>query len=62
LGVLRVVLEFVVVAMIYVPYVATIAAMIREFGAKRAVAVAVLDSILAVLVGGLVYNLLSLIL
>jgi Fe2+ transport system protein B len=47
--------------MIYVPCVATIAALVREFGAKRAVGVSALDSILAVLVGGLVYHLLSLV-
>jgi ferrous iron transport protein B len=52
---------FAVVAMIYVPCVATIAALIREFGTKRAVGVSALDSILAVLVGGLVYHLLSLV-
>jgi len=53
---------FAIVAMIYVPCVATIAALAREFGAKRAVAIAVLDSVLAVLVGGLGYHLLTLVL
>jgi ferrous iron transport protein B len=51
---------FAIVTMIYIPCVATIAALAREFGVKRAVAVAAFDSILAVLVGGLAYHLLSL--
>jgi ferrous iron transport protein B len=49
---------FAIVTMIYIPCVATIAALAREFGAKRAAAVAVLDSILAILVGGLAYHIL----
>ena len=49
---------FAIVTMIYIPCVATIAALAREFGAKRAAAVAVLDSVLAILVGGLVYHIL----
>jgi len=39
-----------------------ITALAREFGAKRAVAIAALDSILSVFVGGLAYRLLSLVL
>jgi len=50
---------FAIVTMIYIPCVATIAALAREFGAKRAIAVAALDSILAVFIGGLAYHLLS---
>jgi ferrous iron transport protein B len=50
---------FAIVTMIYIPCVATIAALAREFGAKRAAAVAVLDSILAILLGGLAYHILS---
>jgi ferrous iron transport protein B len=52
---------FAIVTMIYVPCIATIAALAREFGTKRAVAVAAFDSILAVLIGGLAYHLLSLV-
>jgi len=52
-------LVFAIVTMIYIPCVATIAALAREFGAKRAIAVAALDSILAVFIGGLMYHLLS---
>jgi ferrous iron transport protein B len=51
---------FAIVTMIYFPCVATMAALAREFGVKRAVAVAAFDSILALLVGGLAYHLLSL--
>jgi ferrous iron transport protein B len=51
---------FAIVTMIYIPCVATIAALAREFGTKRAAAVAVLDSILAILFGGLAYHILSL--
>ena len=51
---------FAIVTMIYVPCIATIAALVREFGAKRAIAVAVLDSLLAIFLGGLAYRVLSL--
>ncbi len=44
---------FAIVTMIYVPCVATIAALVREFGAKRAIAVAIFDQLLAILLGGL---------
>jgi ferrous iron transport protein B len=49
---------FAIITMIYIPCVATIAALAREFGAKRAAVVAVLDSVLAILVGGLAYHIL----
>jgi ferrous iron transport protein B len=49
---------FAIVTMIYIPCVATIAALAREFGIRRAAAVAVLDSVLAILVGGLAYHIL----
>lgn len=52
---------FAIVTMIYIPCVATIAALAREFGAKRALAVAALDSVLAVFLGGVAYHLLSLV-
>jgi ferrous iron transport protein B len=51
---------FAIVTMIYIPCVATIAALVREFGAKRAIAVAVFDSLLAIFLGGLAYMILSL--
>jgi ferrous iron transport protein B len=53
---------FAIVTMIYVPCLATIAALAREFGNKRAVGVAVLDSLLAIVVGGFAYRILSLVL
>jgi len=53
---------FAIVTMIYIPCIATIAALAREFGVKRAIAVAVLDSGLAILVGGIANHLLSLVL
>jgi ferrous iron transport protein B len=50
---------FSLVVMIYIPCVATIAACIREFGWKKALAVAILDVSLALLLGGIAYRLLS---
>jgi ferrous iron transport protein B len=52
---------FAIVTMIYIPCIATIAAL-AEFGAMRALAVSGIDSILAVSIGGIVYHLLSLML
>jgi len=52
---------FAIITMIYIPCIATIAALARELGAKRALAVAALDSILAVFLGGVAYHLLSLV-
>jgi ferrous iron transport protein B len=54
-------LVFAIVTMIYIPCIATIAALVREFGAKRAIAVAVFDSLLAIFLGGLVYRVLVLV-
>lgn len=51
---------FALIAMIYVPCVATIGALAREFGWKRAVAVTVLDVLLAVFLGGVAYRVLLL--
>jgi ferrous iron transport protein B len=51
---------FAIVTMIYIPCIATIAALVREFGAKRAIAVAAFDSLLAMFVGGIAYLILSL--
>jgi ferrous iron transport protein B len=53
---------FAIVTMIYIPCIATIAALAKEFGAMRALAVSAIDSILAVSIGGIVYHLLSLVL
>jgi len=51
---------FGLVTMIYVPCISTIAALGREFGWKRATAVSVLDTLLALIVGGVAYRLLLL--
>ena len=51
---------FALVTMIYIPCLATIAACIREFGWKKALAITVIDIALALLLGGIAYRLLSL--
>jgi ferrous iron transport protein B len=51
---------FSIVTMIYIPCVATIAALNREFGWKKALAVTLIDVSLALLIGGLAYRILSL--
>lgn len=51
---------FALVTMIYIPCLATIAACIREFGWKKAVAITVIDVALALFLGGIAYRLLSL--
>lgn len=50
---------FSLVTMIYIPCIATIAVCIREFGWKKALAIALIDVALALLLGGLAYRLLS---
>jgi ferrous iron transport protein B len=52
---------FSLVTMIYFPCVATLAACKREFGWRRALAIAVVDIALALLLGGAAYRLLSII-
>jgi ferrous iron transport protein B len=52
---------FALVTMIYIPCLATIAACMREFGWKRALAIAVVDIALALLLGGIAYRVLSLV-
>jgi ferrous iron transport protein B len=51
---------FSLVVMIYIPCIATIATCIREFGWKKALAIAIIDISLALLLGGIAYKLLSL--
>jgi len=51
---------FSLVTMIYIPCIATIAACVREFGWRKALAITVIDIALALLLGGLAYRLLSL--
>jgi ferrous iron transport protein B len=50
---------FALVTMIYIPCLATIAACVREFGWKKAIAIAVIDIALALFLGGIAYRLLS---
>lgn len=51
---------FALVTMIYIPCVATIAALLREFGWKKALTITVIDVALALFLGGVTYRLLSL--
>jgi len=50
---------FSLVTMIYVPCIATIAALVREFKWKKALAISIIDILLALLVGGVTFRLLS---
>jgi len=50
---------FALVTMIYIPCISTIAALVREFGWKRAIGVSVVDILLALTIGGVAYRLLS---
>jgi len=52
---------FALVTMIYIPCLATVAACIREFGWKKALAITVIDIALALFLGGIAYRLLSLV-
>ncbi|MEM0057995.1 MAG: ferrous iron transport protein B [Candidatus Bathyarchaeia archaeon] len=53
-------ITFALVIMVYIPCVATIAALVREFGWRKALAITFVDIILALLLGGVVYRILSL--
>ncbi|MEM3703650.1 MAG: ferrous iron transport protein B [Candidatus Bathyarchaeia archaeon] len=50
---------FAIVIMLYIPCVATIAALLREFGWKKALAITFINVSLAFLMGGITYRLLS---
>ena len=50
-----------VIALFYVPCLATIEALRRECGAKRAIAVTVFEIVFAIVLGGLVYRALGLV-
>ena len=50
---------FALVTMIYIPCIATIAALIKEFGWKRALSVSTFDIILALAIGGIAYRILT---
>jgi len=49
------------VSMLYIPCVATIAALIKEFGWKKAISITVFEILLAIGIGGLAFRILSLI-
>ncbi len=52
---------FALVTMIYIPCIATIAACLREFGWRKALAITIIDIALALFLGGLAYRLLPLV-
>lgn len=52
---------FALVTMLYIPCVATVAALLREFGWKKTLAITVVDVFVALFFGGIAYRLLSLI-
>ena len=50
---------FALVTMLYVPCVATIAALVREFGWKRALFIAAFETVFAIFIGGIAFRFLS---
>jgi len=52
---------FTLVAMLYIPCIATIAALVREFGWKKAWFITVFEIVFAILVGGIAFRLLMLV-
>ena len=50
---------FTLVAMLYIPCIATIAALVRDFGWKKALFIAVFEVVFAILVGGIALRLLT---
>ena len=51
---------FTLVAMLYIPCIATIAALVRDFGWKKAVFITVFEIVFAILIGGIAMRLLTL--
>jgi ferrous iron transport protein B len=51
---------FTIVAMFYIPCVATIAALVREFGWKKALFITVFEIVFAIILGGVLSRLLTL--
>jgi len=51
---------FTLVTMLYIPCIATIAALVREFGWKKALFITVFEIVFAILVGGIAFRLLTL--
>ena len=52
---------FTLVVMLYIPCVATIGALVKEFGWKKALLITIIEILLALLVGGIAYRLLTII-
>jgi len=52
---------FTLVTMLYIPCIATIAALVREFGWKKALFITVFEIVFAILIGGMAYRLLMLV-
>ena len=50
---------FSLVTMIYVPCIATIAALVREFKWRKALAISIIDIILALVIGGVAFRILT---
>jgi len=50
---------FTLVVMLYIPCVATIGALVKEFGWKKALSITVFEILLALLVGGIAFRLLT---
>lgn len=50
---------FTLVVMLYIPCVATIGALVKEFGWKKALLITVSEILLALLVGGIAFRLLT---
>jgi len=51
---------FTLVAMLYIPCIATIAALVKDFGSKKALFISVFEIAFAILVGGIAFRLLTL--
>jgi len=50
---------FTLVAMLYIPCIATIAALARDFGWKKALFITVIEIVFAILIGGIALRLLT---
>jgi ferrous iron transport protein B len=52
---------FTLVVMLYIPCVATIGALVKEFGWKKALLITIIEILFALLVGGIAYRILAII-
>jgi ferrous iron transport protein B len=50
---------FTLVAMFYIPCIATIATLVKEFGWKKALYITVFEIVFAIVLGGLIFRLLA---